>query len=70
MKCVKNNQTGEVRRLSNDKAGELVKKPDWTFTSKSYWKNSSNTTWVKSSTPPNPMSPAKVRRKEMRERHN
>jgi hypothetical protein len=68
MKCIRNNQTGEIRRLSNDRAEELVAKPEWTYTSKGHWKNAPNTTWVKSSTPPNPMSPAKVHRKELKNR--
>lgn len=63
MKCVTNGI--EIRRVSESRANELVSK-GWKFTNKEAWKASPNTTWVKASTPANPMSPAKVRRKEMR----
>lgn len=63
MKCVKNGD--EVRRVSEDRANELVKK-GWQFCPKSLWKELPNTTWVKAANAPNPMSQAKVRRKELR----
>lgn len=66
MKCVKN--ANEVRRLSDEKAEELVKNKGWEFTTKTTWKNTPSTTWTKASTPPNPMSASKVRRKEMKNR--
>ena len=65
MKCVRNTTTFEVRRVSEDRANELVKQ-GWLFCPKSLWKELPNTTWVQAVNPPNPMSQAKVRRKELR----
>jgi hypothetical protein len=62
MKCVKSNLDNEVRRVSEDRAINLVNK-GWKFVPKSEWKSQPNTTWTKSSTPPNPTSPEKLRRK-------
>jgi len=66
MKCVMHNNTLEVRRVNNEQAERLVANSDWRFVPKSEWKSHPKTTWVKASNPPNPMSPSKVRRKEMR----
>ena len=68
MKCIMHNNTLEVKRVSNERAEQLVAKSDWKFVPKDEWKKLANTSWVKSSTPPNPMSQAKVNRKELRER--
>jgi hypothetical protein len=65
MKCVHNTNTNEVRRVSEDRAIELTKQ-GWNFCPKSLWKEFPNTTWVQAVNPPNPMSQAKVRRKELR----
>jgi hypothetical protein len=67
MKCVRNTNTNEVRRVSEDRAIELTKQ-GWNFCPKSLWKELPNTTWVQAVNPPNPMSQAKVRRKELRAR--
>ena len=48
MKCVRNNQTGEVKRVSDERAKELTKK-DWVFIPKTEWKADPETTWVKNS---------------------
>ena len=65
MKCVTNGS--EVKRVSESNAKQLIEK-GWDFCSKQMWKDSANTSWQKASTPANPMSAAKVRRKEMRNR--
>jgi hypothetical protein len=68
MQCVINMNTNEVKRVPNARAEELVLLPEkgWVFTTKKAWKDSEGTTWVKSSTPANPMHPNKVRRIENR----
>lgn len=38
MKCIKNDRTGQVVRVSNEEAAEAVKNKDWHYTSKSQWK--------------------------------
>ena len=52
MKCVKN-ASNEVRRVSEDRAKELVTK-GWAYVPKSEWKAAPDTSWVKNVTPPNP----------------
>ena len=64
MKCI--SKGSEVKRVSNERAEELVKTQGWFYTNKGIWKNSPHTTWTKNSTPPNPMNPNKVRRHEMK----
>ena len=65
MKCVQNPKNGETRRVSEMQASDLVAK-GWKYISKDEWKRSTDTTWTKASVPVNPISPAKARRKEMR----
>lgn len=67
MKCLQNPVNGEVRRVSETKVSGLLKL-GWVYVPKSTWKTSTDTTWTKASTPPNPTSPNKLRRKEMRNR--
>ena len=65
MKCLQNALKTEVRRVSENNVAELIKK-GWIFVPKSIWKQDPKTTWVKSTTPPNPTSQKKMRRWEMR----
>jgi hypothetical protein len=51
MKCV--SRGSEVKRVSNEQAERLVSQ-GWSFSNKSAWKTSPNTTWKQNSTPPNP----------------
>jgi hypothetical protein len=37
MKCVKNEKTGQIKRVSDELASEMVDY-DWTYTGKSEWK--------------------------------
>jgi hypothetical protein len=37
MKCIKNKKTGNILRVANDQANNMVGR-DWEFTSKSEWK--------------------------------
>jgi hypothetical protein len=64
MKCVQSKE-GVVKRVSDDLASSYISK-GWKFVAKEAWKNSPETNWHKSSTPANPMSESKKRRKEMR----
>jgi hypothetical protein len=65
MKCVQDPKSLEVKRVSDDMASSYIKR-GWKFVSKEVWKNSPDTTWHKSSTPANPMSENKKRRKAKR----
>ena len=38
MKCIKNKKTGNILRVANDQANNMVGR-DWEFTSKSEWKS-------------------------------
>ena len=38
MKCIKNKKTGNIIRVVNDQANNMVGR-DWEFTSKSEWKS-------------------------------
>ena len=66
MKCIKNIITGEVKRVSDDRAMESLTK-SWFFVPKSEWKQSANTTWRKNADVDQPMSQSKKRRQEMKE---
>ena len=69
MKCILNNKTQEVKRVSNENADRAVKEgKDWRFISKKVWKEDPQTSWKQNSVPANPMNPNKVRRQEMRNR--
>ena len=59
MKCMKENTTLEIKRVSDERALELSGK-GWSFVPKSEWKACANTTWVKSTVPANPMSDKKT----------
>ena len=61
MKCVQNQATKEIRRVSEDRAIELTQK-GWAFVSKEAWKKGEGTSWVKNTTPANPMSESKKHR--------
>jgi hypothetical protein len=39
MKCVHNTETGEVIRVTDEKAAVLVKKKVWEYTDKTHWKS-------------------------------
>jgi hypothetical protein len=65
MKCIQDPKTLQVKRISDDMVSSYIIK-GWKFTSKENWKKDPDTTWCKSSTPANPMSESKKRRKEMR----
>lgn len=38
MKCIKNEKTGAIKRVSDELAGERVDNGDWVYTGKSEWK--------------------------------
>ena len=40
MKCVKNLSTQEIKRVSDERAADLVANKGWSFTSKKEWKTS------------------------------
>ena len=67
MKCIKNNLSGEVKRLSDDRAKVLVEKGMAVYVPKSAWKAAPDTSWKKGTDPENPMKDSKKRRKEQRE---
>ena len=69
MKCVQDPNTLEVKRVGDDLVSSYINK-GWKFVPKETWKNDPNTTWHKSSTPANPMSESKKRRKAWKENHN
>ena len=67
MKCVMS-KDGNVKRVPNEQANELVQQKGFTFVPKQAWKEDLNTTWKKASEPANPMSEKKRFRKEKRNR--
>ena len=66
MKCMKNTNTNEVKRVSDARAAEIASK-GWGFVPKSEWKNSEGTSWRKNSEKVNPMKDSKKRTREMRD---
>ena len=62
MKCVQNTLTKEIKRVSNERAEELVGK-GWNFVPKSQWKGAPGTSHI-AATLANPTKDYKLRRKE------
>ena len=67
MKCILNNKTQEVKRVSNENADRAVKEgKGWRFISKKVWKEDPQTSWNKNNVPANPINEKKRFRQEKR----
>ena len=58
MKCMKNTNTNEVKRVNDERAAELASK-GWAFVPKSDWKTSEGTSWRKNAETSKPMKESK-----------